>query len=134
MRAYIAIKYHPDSRNRSAIDRISRALEENGYDTVCIARDVEEWGQVHLAPEELMQRSFEALDGSDIVIVDLTEKGVGIGIEAGYAWARGIPIVTIAKSGSDISSTLQGISWAVVGYDGYDELVELFAQVLAQGE
>jgi len=30
------------------------------------------------------------------MVVDLTEKGVGVGIEAGYARARGIPIVTIA--------------------------------------
>ena len=116
------------------IDGISRILEQNGCDTVCIARDVEQWGQVHLAPEELMQRSFEALDGSDIVIVDLTEKGVGIGIEAGYAWAKRIPIITIARSGSDISATLQGVSRAVVWYDSYDELTALFAQILGAGE
>ena len=134
MRAYIAIKYHSDNRNRSAIDHISRALEQNGYDTVCIARDLEEWGQVHFAPGELMQRSFEALGASDIVVVDLTEKGVGIGIEAGYALANRIPIITIAKSGSDISATLQGISQAVAWYDSFDELVELFAQTIAHGE
>ena len=134
MRAYIAIKYHPDNRNRPAIEQISAALERSGFDTVCIARDVEQWGQVRLTPEELMIKSFEAIDASDVVVIDLTEKGVGIGIEAGYARAKRIPIITIARSGSDISTTLQGVSQAVMWYDRYDELTRLFAQAIGQGD
>jgi len=134
MRAYIAIKYHLDNRNRPAIEQISGALEQSGFDTICIARDVEEWGRIRFTPGELMHRSFEAIDASDVVVIDLTEKGVGIGIEAGYACAKDIPIITIAKSGADISTTLQGISQAVMWYDSYDELVGLFTQVLGQGD
>jgi nucleoside 2-deoxyribosyltransferase len=128
MRAYIAIKYHPDSRNRPAIEQISCALEQNGFDTICLARDLEDWGRVQFSPEELMQRAFEAINASDLVVVDLTEKGVGIGIEAGYAWAKRKPILTIAQTGADISATLQGISQWVLQYDSLDELPGLFAR------
>ena len=131
MKAYIAIKYHPDNKNRPAIEQISNALEQNGFDTVSVTRDLEKWGQVHFTPEELMQKSFEAIDASDIVVIELTEKGVGIGIEAGYAWAKCIPIVTIAKKGVAISTTLQGISRKLLWYDGFDELIEFFAQAMA---
>jgi nucleoside 2-deoxyribosyltransferase len=52
----------------------------------------------------------------------LTEKGVGLGIEAGYAYAKGIPIITIVKSGSDISETLVGISKKIFLYNNIEDL------------
>ena len=128
MKAYIAIKYHPNNKNRVLIEQISNALEQSGFDTVCVTRDLEKWGEVHFRPEELMEKSFKEIDRSDIVVVELTEKGVGIGIEAGYARSKGIPIVTVAKKGSDISTTIQGISQKILKYDREAELLEFFAQ------
>ena len=110
MKAYISIKYRADNGNKDCIEKISSALERNGIETVCIARDIEKWGQVQLSPHELMQRTFAEIDSSHLVVVDLTEKGVGLGIEAGYAYAEQIPIVVITRKGSDISATLQGIA------------------------
>jgi len=105
---------------------ISSALQARGFETVCIARDVEQWGQLKFDARELMLRTFAAIDASDLVVVDLSEKGVGIGIEAGYARAKNIPIVTIAQIGADVSETLRGISRAVLWYDGVDDLTRFF--------
>jgi nucleoside 2-deoxyribosyltransferase len=133
MKAYIAIKYHADNRNRECIEAIAAALEERDYQTVCIVRDVEDWGRAQLSPEALMVRSFEEIDSSDLVVVDLTEKGVGLGIEAGYAHARGIPVVTIARRGADISQTLQGISHQVLWYEGWDDLKRVVSEIGNRG-
>ncbi len=65
---------------------------------------------------------FEVIDSSQVVVIDLTEKGVGIGIEAGYTDAKEIPIITIAEYGSDISATLRGISQRVILYKNFDDL------------
>lgn len=129
MKAYLAIKYHPDNSNRPLIEDISAALERCGFETACIVRDVEKWGQVHLNPQELMARTFAEMETSDIVVIDLSEKGVGVGIEAGYAYARHIPIITIARQGSDISSTLLGISQEVFWYRQPDELAGFFGRL-----
>ena len=128
MKAYIAIKYHADHSNRERIEGISAALERQGYETVCITRDLEKWGEVQFDSGTLMQRTFDEIDTSNVVIVDLTEKGVGVGIEAGYAFAKHIPVVTIARKGSDISETLRGISQEILVYDQYDDLAYLFAE------
>jgi nucleoside 2-deoxyribosyltransferase len=133
MRAYIAIKYHEDNSNRDRIEAIASALATCGFDTVCVMRDIERWGEVDLAPQELMQRSFLAIDACGIVVVDLTEKGVGIGIEAGYAYARSKPIVAIAQHGSDISATLRGIATTIVIYDRVADLPHLLQPKLRQG-
>lgn len=57
-----------------------------------------------------------------MVVIDLTEKGVGLGIEAGYAYAKGIPIITMAKKDSDISETLEGISEKIFFYDDIENI------------
>ncbi len=132
MQAYLAIKYHADQRNRPAIEAISRILAQHDVETVCIVRDLERWGERTFPPRELMLHSFAALEASDLLLLDLTEKGVGVGIEAGYAHARGIPIVTIAQEGADISDTLRGISWDVVLYAGYDALRARLLPILEQ--
>ncbi len=132
MRAYLAIKYHEDNSNRDRIEAITRALEACGFDTVCIVRDVERWGEVDLSPRDLMAHTFRAIDWSDLVIVDLTEKGVGVGIEAGYAHAQGKEIVTIAQRGADISATLRGISARVIVYDTLAALAPLLRTTLCR--
>ena len=130
MRVYISIKYRADNSNKNCIEKISSALEQNGFETVCIARDIEKWGQIQLGPKELMQRAFTEIDLSHLIVVDLTEKGVGLGIEAGYAYAKGIPIAVIAKKGSDISTTLQGISQKLFLYDEFDDLTHFFRDII----
>ena len=122
MKAYIGIKYYEDFRNRNIIEKISLVLENRGYETSCIVRDTEQWGLVRLEPHELMKATFDEIDSCDIVIIDLSEKGVGLGIEAGYAFAKGIPIITIAEKASDISTTMQGISRQVITYRDIDEI------------
>jgi 2'-deoxynucleoside 5'-phosphate N-hydrolase len=129
VKAYLAIKYHPDNCNRPRIEDISAALERCGFETVCIVRDVEKWGQARFSPQELMARTFAEIDASDVVIIELSEKGVGLGIEAGYAWARNIPVITIARQGAAISTTLQGISRQVFWYREPDELAGFFGRL-----
>jgi hypothetical protein len=124
MRAYIAIKYHEDNSNRARIEAISAALEACG--------DVERWGELDLSPHELMKHTFLAIDASDLVVVDLTEKGVGVGIEAGYGYAHAKKIVTIAQHGSDVSATLRGISIAVLFYDQAADLMRLLRTTLSR--
>lgn len=132
MKVFISIKYHSDHRNQELIHRISYALEKRGITTMCIIRDVEQWGASNYSAQELMRLTFEEIVSSDMVVVDLTEKGVGVGIEAGYAYAKNKPILTIAKDGSEISETLKGISSKIITYAGLDEIDQIFAQIHLQ--
>lgn len=126
--AYLGIKFHADQRNRPLIEMITNALTQAGWTTQVIVRDVEQWGAVQFAPQELMSRTFAVIEASDIAVIDLTEKGVGLGIEAGYAVAKGIPVFTIARVGSDISTTLRGISQEVCLYRNEEDLVAFFCE------
>jgi len=132
-RVFLSIKYHADHANRARIEAIIAALAQRGAQGVCIARDVERWGEFHFDADVLMRRTFIEIDASDLVIVDLTEKGVGVGIEAGYARAKQIPLVTIAQRGADISETMRGISRAIFFYDDLGDVARVIAQIEKQG-
>jgi len=123
-KAYLAIKFHGDLKNKGLIEEISDNLNKVGFETVVMARDYEKWGEVHFFSKELMKLTFELIEKSDILIIEFSERGVGLGIEAGYAYAKHIPIIVIAKNGSEISNTLKGISKEVIFYNDPKELSE----------
>ncbi|MEZ4679059.1 MAG: DinB family protein [Caldilineaceae bacterium] len=132
MNLYLAIKYYPDAANRVLIEALADALSSVGHQVTCIARDLEHWGAVHFAADELMRRSFCAIDAADLVLVELSEKGVGLGIEAGYAHAEGIPIIVIARHGSPISETMRGIATAVAFYTEPSEVTQITLPVVTR--
>lgn len=120
--AYIGIKYHEDNRNQPEIDQLSRQLEKAGYHTVCITRDVEKWGKIHLSPPELMRRTFTIIDQSDLIVMEMSEKGVGLGIEAGYAYAQGKNLLILLQKERELSSTMAGIASQIIRYDTLEQL------------
>lgn len=120
MKIFLSIKYHADHHNRQLIERLTHHLRP--HDVRCIMRDVERWGATLFAPPELMRRTFAEIDACEQVLVELSEKGVGIGLEAGYAYAKGKSITVIAQHGCDISETLRGIAQQVVWYEDVMEL------------
>jgi len=125
-KVYIGIKFYSDYRNKAIVEKLTSIFENKGYETSCIVRDYKQGEQSEFSPNELMKATFEQIDLCDLVIIDLTEKGVGLGIESGYAFAKGIPILTVAKKGSDISETIAGISKDVFIYDNLESLDSLF--------
>ena len=80
-----------------------------------------------------MIKTFEVICSCHLTVIDLTEKGVGLAIETGYAYAQRIPVITIAREGSDISATLQGISRDVYLYRSSDNLSGFFSRPEVSG-
>jgi nucleoside 2-deoxyribosyltransferase len=126
---YLAIKYHADNKNKNLIENITTACQSAGFETICIARDFEKYGRYQYSPRELMLLSFEKIINCKYLLVDLTEKGVGIGIEAGYAYACGIPIITVLPKDSDRSETLSGISSFEFRYRNPGEIAEFLMKM-----
>jgi len=129
MKSYLAIKFHEDVKNKNLVEEISESLEKAGFETVVMIRDYEKWGTVKFSPEELMALTFKLICESECLIMEFSEKGVGLGIEAGYAYAKNIPIIVIAKIGSDISNTLRGIAKKVIFYDTPKDLVASLKEI-----
>jgi 2'-deoxynucleoside 5'-phosphate N-hydrolase len=122
IKAYLGVKYYEDHRNKQDTELISMVLKRNGIETVCVARDIEKWGDTQLPSKELMKRTFYEIDHSDIVILEMSEKGVGLGIEAGYAFAKERPVFVLIKEGKELSNTMDGVATKVILYGDPEEI------------
>ena len=100
----------------------SKRFKDSGIDTFVFSRDYEHWGEKRFEPKELMRLALDAMGTCDAVIIEFSEKGVGLGIEAGYAYAKGKPIHVVARVGSEISDTLRGIADSVTFYESPETL------------
>ena len=121
--AFLAIKYLPDMGNRRLIEALTAVLRQAGWQALVIVRDVEDWGAKSFSPQELMAQSELAIRKSQAVFVEASQKGVGVGIEAGMAHALGIPVVVLAKTGTKVSPGLLGIAQEVLYYSQVSDLL-----------
>lgn len=109
-----------------------QTIAESNCQGRCLVFDDAQSAKHPHSASALMKRAFSNIDESQLVIIDATEKGVGIGIEAGYAFAKRIPIITIAEKDAHISDTLYGISMVVGTYANPGSLRDLLLVSIKQ--
>ena len=78
----------------------------------------------------LMAKALQIIEESDYLIAELSYKSIGVGLEAGYAKARGKKLIYIHKKGSELSMTVDGISDWRIEYDNIDNLLQQIKQIL----
>lgn len=131
-KAFMSLKFHDGDADKKKVEALSSALEKAGIETVVMSRDVEKWGQFELPMgiKLMPDYAFPAIQQCDMLIVEFSEKGVGLGIGAGFAFANDIPIYVIAKSGSDISLTMENLAREIIFYNKPEELTEKFQKIV----
>ncbi|MBL4725044.1 MAG: nucleoside 2-deoxyribosyltransferase [Lutibacter sp.] len=127
--AYLAISYS----NRKLFDKEVQSLIE-----LCKMNDIEllsfvdKYNFKENEEKEMMKIAFLEIDKSDFIIAELTTKSIGVGIEIGYAYAKGKPIIYLRKKGSEYSTTASGSSTYIIEYENENDLMELMKTLLKQ--
>lgn len=78
----------------------------------------------------LMKAALKKIDESNLLIAELSYKSIGIGIEVGYAKARGKKIIYIHKIGTELSTTINGVCDIRIEYKDISDLLAKLKQVL----
>lgn len=122
IKAFLAIKYYEDMRNKELIETIYSALKAQNIETFIFAKNVQNYGPCKMSGNEVMNLAFDTIKSSDIFIIDASELSIGIGVEAGVAYSSGIPIYLIANKNSYVSESIKGISKKVFLYNNPEEI------------
>lgn len=122
MNTFLSIKFWGDDRNRAHVEAVILAIENAGFEAFCTRRDVEKWGEISFTPEDLMKNTFIEIDNSQVLVADVADWPIGVGVEAGYAFARGIPVICICQADKKIANTVAGFASSVIKYRDYTEL------------
>ncbi len=132
LHAFMALKFHDGEEDKQKIEALTNALLNAGITNTVMARDVEKYGKANLPKGKklMIDYAFPAMKASDMFIVEFSEKGVGLGIGAGYCYASNVPIYVIAKTGSDISLTIENLAKKVIFYDKYEDITKAFKKIV----
>lgn len=78
----------------------------------------------------MMQQALHEIDRCDMLIAETSVKGIGIGVEAGYAKAKGIPVIYMRNKNTEHSTTVSGISDYQLIYTDANDLAEQLTGIL----
>src|SRR3990167_3151457 len=121
MNAYLSIKFAGDD-NQEIVEGLCSAVERAGFEVTCTNRDYDDYGRAEPPEQGLTDFMFDGIDQASVVLLDATDKGVGIGIEAGYAAAQHKPIVVLhSEAAVELSPTLAELATQVITYHGFAE-------------
>lgn len=114
------------------IENISNNIQTLGHETFCFFRDIQKWGSVSTDRFQIIPIALSNIDKCDVLLLIVTslEKSTGMGVEAGYAKAKGKKILLAKKYGVE-SDYLESLSDKVIafneGFPTKDTLKALFS-------
>lgn len=124
LHSFFALKFHDGDEDRAKVEAIESALNKAGIEITLMARDVEKWGNASIPDGKVLMKdyAFPAMLQCDCNIIEFSEKGVGLGMNGGFCYAAGKPIYVIAKTNSDISTTMANIATEIIFYNEPEDL------------
>ena len=81
---------------------------------------------------EMMDKATKAIASSDLLLAEVTDKAIGVGIEIGYAYALGKKIIYLRKKQSEYSTTVGGIADEQIIYNNNDDLKTKLEKALSK--
>jgi 2'-deoxynucleoside 5'-phosphate N-hydrolase len=129
MKAYIAISY---SKKDSSADIINAVKEVLANHSVIPFLFVEAFTFTANEEKKMMQQAMKEIDNCDLLIAETTHKAIGIGVEAGYAKAKGKPVIYLRNKDAAHSTTVSGISDYQIVYSDTADLQKQLAICLKE--
>lgn len=119
MKAYISISYSKRLVFEAEVNTIRKVLETHRVESFIF---VDYFKFVNGQERQMMKEALKRLDECDLLIAETSDKAIGIGVEAGYAKAKGIPVIYLRREDAEHSTTVAGISDVQIIYHDINDL------------
>jgi len=107
MKAYISVSY---SKRKSIDKEIATIIDTLNEVNISSLVFVDEYKFDLSQEHQMMKQAMTEIENCDLLIAETSDKGIGIGIEVGYAKAKGKSIFYLRKQDAEHSTTVSGIS------------------------
>ncbi len=129
MKAYIAVSNSQKAKLSSELKAITAGLTKVKVDGFVFVNNY----NFTIADErEMMLQAIADIDHCDILIAETSYKGIGIGIEVGYAKAKRKPIIYLRHKNAEHSTTVSGISDFQLIYENIADLQNRLADIVSK--
>jgi nucleoside 2-deoxyribosyltransferase len=119
MRAYIAVSY---SKRKLVDKEITLIIETLNTFDISSFVFVDKYKFNTSQEKQMMLQVMKDIENCDILIAETSEKGIGIGIEVGYAKAKGKILIYLRHQNAEHSTTVSGISDFQIIYSNNKDL------------
>jgi len=128
-KVYIGVGFKERQSLDEEIDVIKDVLILNGYKAIVF---VDDFSFDPSAEKGMMRVACEEIADSEMLVVELSSKAIGVGVEVGYAKALGKRIIYLRKKDTEYSKTIGGLADESIEYDDADDLREKFSASVTQ--
>ena len=129
MKAYISVSFSKRNLVDKEITSIVDTLNEFKIPS-CVFVDNYKFD---LAQErQMMVQAMADIDNCDILIAETSDKGIGVGIEVGYAKAKNKTVIYVRRKDKEHSTTVSGISDFQVFYMDDNDLKRQLADTIVK--
>jgi nucleoside 2-deoxyribosyltransferase len=133
MKAYISLSFDKRSSLSQVVTVINDCLDSFNITSLVF---VDKYKFTVEQEKEMMATALQEIDSCDFLIAETSVKGIGIGVEAGYAKANHKPIIYLRHQQASHSTTVAGISdYQVIYTDSTDleqQLPGIIKDILVQ--
>lgn len=127
MRAYISVSFNKRKLLDKELTAIITTLKEFGIAAFVFVDHY----KFELSEErQMMEQAMKDIDNCDLLIAETSDKGIGIGVEAGYAKAKNKPVIYLRQTDAAHSTTVSGISDSQIIYSDSRDLAKQLALIL----
>jgi 2'-deoxynucleoside 5'-phosphate N-hydrolase len=119
MQAYICISFSKREFLQAELKIIKQTLDQCNIDPFVFA-DIYNFKPAE--EKQMMQQAFAAIDACGLLIAETSDKAIGIGIEVGYAKAKGKPVIYLRNNTAEHSTTVSGASDYTIIYTSSNNL------------
>jgi nucleoside 2-deoxyribosyltransferase len=119
MQAYIAISIRNRHLLEATLQSVSEVLRSFNINPFIF---IDHYHFTAAQENEMMMEAFKRIDESDLFIAELTQKAIGVGVEAGYAVAKEKPLIYLRQQDAEHSTTIAGISTQQIFYKTIGDL------------
>jgi hypothetical protein len=107
MKCYFSIARNSRKYFEKEVDVVKGVLKSLGLESIVF---VDQYSFLGNQEKEMMQQAMSDIEACELFIAEVSEKAIGVGLEAGYAKGKGKTLIYLRHSEAEHSTTVSGIS------------------------
>jgi len=127
MKAYISVSFNNRKLVNNEIETIKDTLNVFNISSMLF---VDHYKFDITQERQIMEQAMIDIDNCEILIAETTNKGIGIGVEVGYAKAKGKTVIYLRQQDAEHSTTVSGISDFQIVYNDTTELKTQLTEII----